>query len=80
MPPVQLCNRSILCSDLCSAVTDLECVLQLQTVMRSVSQLVTILCLAHFLDQDVGDLGLFYNRDVLSVAHTSLQEASIGEP
>ena len=36
--------------------------------------------LAHFLDQDVGDLGLFYNRDVLSVAHTSLQEASIGEP
>ena len=35
---------------------------------------------AHFLDQDVGDLGLFDNRDVLSVAHTSLQEASIGEP
>ena len=67
-----------------SCVTDLFCVqicvLQLQTVMRSVSLLVTILFFAHFLDQDVGDLGLFYNRDVLSVAHTSLQEASIGEP
>ena len=35
---------------------------------------------AHFLDQDVGDLGLSDNRDVLSVAHTSLQGASIGEP
>ena len=36
--------------------------------------------LAHFVDQDVGDLGLFHNRDVLSIAHISLQEASIGEP
>ena len=72
------------CITQCSCVTDLFCVqicvLQLQTVMRSVSPLVTILCLAHFLDQNVGDLGLFYNRDVLSVAHTSLLEASIGEP
>ena len=41
---------------------------------------VTIICLIHAHDQDVGDLGLFDNRDVLSVAHTSLQEASIGEP
>ena len=36
--------------------------------------------LAHFVDEDVGDLSHFHNRDVLSVAHTSLQEASIGEP
>ena len=41
---------------------------------------VTIIVLIHAHDQDVGDLGLFDNRDVLSVAHTSLQEASIGEP
>ena len=41
---------------------------------------VTIIFLIHAHDQDVGDLGLFDNRDVLSVAHTSLQEASIGEP
>ena len=48
------------CSDvvICFAVGN-RCVLQLQTVMRSVSLLVTILFLAHFLDQDVGDLGLF---------------------
>ena len=41
---------------------------------------VTIIFLIHAHDQDVGDFGLFDNRDVLSVAHTSLQEASIGEP
>ena len=45
--------------------------------------LVTIFFVAHVVDQAFGDLGFFctlYNRDKLSVAHTSLQEASIGEP
>ena len=66
----RLCDRSVLCSDLCSAVTD----------SYEISVSIGDHRLAHFLDQDVGDLGLFYNRDVLSVAHTSLQEASIGDP
>ena len=41
---------------------------------------VTIIFLIHAHDQDVVDFGPFDNRDVLSVAHTSLQEASIEEP